>query len=114
MLFDLNGALLLCNCIYALCVFAWVVAFMAPYFMWLNYMRWLRVSQETEETGLDSSHHGGSAYYIDLSNVANAGAKVPSPSSKSSMSAMPPNNHPEEKLPSHQEAKQEGVEIVST
>jgi len=57
-----NGKLLAAQIVEILVVLCWVAAFITPYFGFLKYMGWLRVSPDQEESGLDDSHHGGSAY----------------------------------------------------
>mmetsp|Transcript_6627 Transcript_6627/g.7600 ORF Transcript_6627/g.7600 Transcript_6627/m.7600 type:complete len:506 (+) Transcript_6627:138-1655(+) len=57
-----SGQLLASQIVEILVILCWVTLFIAPYFSFLNKMGWFRVSPDQEESGLDDSHHGGSAY----------------------------------------------------
>lgn len=46
-------------------IFSWVVFLMFPFFIWLNYMGWLRADSLEELVGLDISYHGGSGLHND-------------------------------------------------
>ena len=45
----------------ALFIMAWVLAFMLPFFVWLDWRGWLRSDPLEELVGLDTSYHGGLA-----------------------------------------------------
>jgi Amt family ammonium transporter len=52
---------LLCNQFVAmLFLIGWPIGTMTPFFIWLNYMGWLRADSLEELVGLDLSYHGGS------------------------------------------------------
>lgn len=57
-----NGALLACQVIEILVILAWVTVFITPYFKFLKWRGWLRISKGQEDIGLDESSHGGAAY----------------------------------------------------
>lgn len=57
-----NGSLLACQLIEIVVILLWVTAFMTPYFGFLKYRGWLRISNYQEEMGIDESSHGGAAY----------------------------------------------------
>jgi Amt family ammonium transporter len=71
-----DASLLACQVIAILFVFGWVFVTMFPFFIWLNYMGWLRSDSLEELVGLDISYHGGSAInteqvkaeYLDVYN----------------------------------------------
>lgn len=50
--------------IYTLAVIGWVCAIMGPFFWGMKWAGLLRVPRSVEITGIDESHHGGSAYEI--------------------------------------------------
>jgi Amt family ammonium transporter len=51
---------LLCNqCVALLFLIGWPIVTMTPFFIWLNYMGWLRADSLEELVGLDMSYHGG-------------------------------------------------------
>jgi len=52
-----NGTLLACQCCGILFVVGWVTSLMFPFFMFLNYLGWLRASASDEVEGLDVSYH---------------------------------------------------------
>eukprot|EP01026_Neomeris_dumetosa_P027200 TRINITY_DN2211_c0_g1_i1.p1 TRINITY_DN2211_c0_g1~~TRINITY_DN2211_c0_g1_i1.p1 ORF type:complete len:472 (+),score=98.05 TRINITY_DN2211_c0_g1_i1:145-1560(+) len=60
-----DGGLLAAAIIGIIVIFAWVSAFMIPFFFIMDQLKLLRVSAEEEAEGLDTSHHGGSAYPDD-------------------------------------------------
>ena len=45
----------------ALFIIGWVLAFMLPFFVWLDWKGWLRSDPLEELVGLDTSYHGGLA-----------------------------------------------------
>lgn len=49
---------------------AWVLVNMFAFFYILKLLGYLRVNAADEAAGLDASHHGGSAYPIDLDDDA--------------------------------------------
>ena len=55
-----------CCCVPA----AWVLVNMFAFFYILKLLGYLRVNAADEAAGLDASHHGGSAYPIDLDDDA--------------------------------------------
>jgi len=57
-----NGKLLGAQVTEIIVITLWVAAFIAPYFLFLRKMNWLRISPNAEEIGIDESSHGGSAY----------------------------------------------------
>lgn len=59
---DRGGKLLGAHVVYIICIFAWVMGVMTPFFLIIKKLGWYRVSPEVEAAGLDISHHGGSAY----------------------------------------------------
>lgn len=65
-----GGALLACQVIGILVIFAWVTLTMGPFFFLLRKLNILRVSPSEEMIGLDVSKHGGHAYYGDDSSKA--------------------------------------------
>ena len=59
-----NGTLLACQCCGVLFVVGWVTTLMFPFFMFLNYLGWLRASASDEVEGLDISYHVPSSRYL--------------------------------------------------
>ncbi len=57
-----NGHLLGAQIVEIVVIFAWVAAFITPYFLLLRQFGWFRVSAEVEHMGIDESSHGGTAY----------------------------------------------------
>ncbi|BDA50157.1 Ammonium transporter 1 member 1 [Coccomyxa sp. Obi] len=57
-----DGALLAAQIAYALWIAGWVLGNMIPMWLLLKYTGLLRATADEEALGLDSSHHGGSAY----------------------------------------------------
>lgn len=56
-----TDARLLANQVCALLfILGWTLVTMFPFFIWLNYMGWLRADSLEELVGLDISYHGGS------------------------------------------------------
>ena len=53
----------------ALFIMAWVLAFMLPFFVWLDWKGWLRSDPLEELVGLDTSYHGGLALLSTHSDV---------------------------------------------
>ena len=53
-----------------LCVAAWVLVNMFLFFYILKLLGYFRVNAADEAAGLDASHHGGSAYPVDLDDDA--------------------------------------------
>jgi Ammonium Transporter Family len=53
----------------ALFIVGWVVAFMLPFFVWLDWKGWLRSDPLEELVGLDTSYHGGLALHAHDSDV---------------------------------------------
>jgi Amt family ammonium transporter len=81
-----NGHLLGVQVVEIVVVFAWVSAFMTPYFLFLRKMAWFRVSAEVEHLGIDESSHGGTAYPTDGYEPeprGNRGASGPAPATAS-------------------------------
>ena len=64
-----------------LAVVGWVSVVAAPMFAILRWRGMLRVSAEVEETGMDVSKHGGSAYTYSESAAFGAHSPVPSETS---------------------------------
>jgi Amt family ammonium transporter len=62
---DRGGKLLGAHVVYIICIAAWVLGVMTPFFMILKKLGLFRVSPEVEAAGLDISHHGGPAYPHD-------------------------------------------------
>lgn len=62
-----GGKVLASSLIYILCIAAWVLGVMTPFFILIKKIGLFRVSPEVEAQGLDVSHHGGSAYPHDKS-----------------------------------------------
>jgi Amt family ammonium transporter len=56
-----NFTLLACQIMCILFILGWVFFMIFPFFIWLNYMGWLRSDSLEELVGLDISYHGGSA-----------------------------------------------------
>lgn len=54
-----NAALLASQICEILFIMGWTVATMFPFFLWLNYVGWLRADSLEELVGLDISYHGG-------------------------------------------------------
>jgi Amt family ammonium transporter len=46
-------------------IFSWTFATMGAYFIFLNWMGWLRIDPLEEEVGMDISYHKGSAYNME-------------------------------------------------
>eukprot|EP01025_Chloroclados_australasicus_P033543 TRINITY_DN3424_c0_g1_i2.p1 TRINITY_DN3424_c0_g1~~TRINITY_DN3424_c0_g1_i2.p1 ORF type:complete len:474 (-),score=95.49 TRINITY_DN3424_c0_g1_i2:324-1745(-) len=57
-----DGGLLAVALVGILVIFGWVSIHMGPFFLLMRLLGLLRVSPEEEAEGLDTSHHGGSAY----------------------------------------------------
>eukprot|EP01023_Acetabularia_acetabulum_P053566 TRINITY_DN5998_c0_g3_i5.p1 TRINITY_DN5998_c0_g3~~TRINITY_DN5998_c0_g3_i5.p1 ORF type:complete len:477 (+),score=100.61 TRINITY_DN5998_c0_g3_i5:127-1557(+) len=57
-----NGKLLGAALLGITVIFGWVSVFMVTFFIAMKYLGLLRVTQEEELSGLDTSHHGGDAY----------------------------------------------------
>jgi len=57
-----EGSLLLAAIVGIVVIFGWVSVHMAPFFFVMRILGLMRVSPEEEAEGLDTSHHGGSAY----------------------------------------------------
>jgi Amt family ammonium transporter len=57
-----SGAVLAASIVYIICIAAWVLGVMTPFFLLIKKLGVFRVSPEVESAGLDVSHHGGSAY----------------------------------------------------
>lgn len=53
----------------ALFIIGWVLAFMLPFFVWLDWKGWLRSDALEELVGLDTSYHGGLALLTHDSEV---------------------------------------------
>jgi ammonium transporter, Amt family len=53
----------------ALFIMGWVLAFMLPFFVWLDWRGWLRSDPLEELVGLDTSYHGGLALLTNDSDV---------------------------------------------
>jgi ammonium transporter, Amt family len=53
----------------ALFIVGWVVLFMLPFFVWLDWKGWLRSDPLEELVGLDTSYHGGLALHTNDSDV---------------------------------------------
>ena len=53
----------------ALFIIGWVLAFMLPFFIWLDWKGWLRSDALEELVGLDTSYHGGLALLTHDSDV---------------------------------------------
>jgi ammonia channel protein AmtB len=58
----IKGALVANAVVEIVVIFAWIVAFTAPFFWFMANQQMLRISATTEEAGMDVSHHGGNAY----------------------------------------------------
>jgi ammonium transporter, Amt family len=54
-----DAALLGNQLVAILFIIAWCLCTMLPFFLWLNYMGWLRADSLEELVGLDMSYHGG-------------------------------------------------------
>jgi Amt family ammonium transporter len=54
-----DAALLGCQVTMLLFILGWTFFTMMPFFIWLNYMGWLRADSLEELVGLDISYHGG-------------------------------------------------------
>ena len=54
-----DASLLLSQFVAVLFICAWTFFIMMPFFIWLNYMGWLRADSLEELVGLDISYHGG-------------------------------------------------------
>lgn len=57
-----DGRLLACAVVGCLAIIAWVLVHMLPFFYVMRIAGLLRVDAAEEMSGLDVSHHGGSAY----------------------------------------------------
>eukprot|EP01023_Acetabularia_acetabulum_P031095 TRINITY_DN2929_c0_g1_i3.p1 TRINITY_DN2929_c0_g1~~TRINITY_DN2929_c0_g1_i3.p1 ORF type:complete len:204 (+),score=44.56 TRINITY_DN2929_c0_g1_i3:67-678(+) len=57
-----DGGLLAAAIVGIIVIFGWVSIFMAPFFTIMKFLGLLRVTEKEELSGLDESHHGGSAY----------------------------------------------------
>jgi Amt family ammonium transporter len=68
-----GGNLLACQVIAVLCIAAWTVGLMGPFFYAFRLAGILRVSASEEMVGLDMSKHGGCAYYTDRQPGATEG-----------------------------------------
>lgn len=53
----------------ALFIIVWVIVFMLPFFVWLDWKGWLRSDPLEELVGLDTSYHGGLALLSNTSDV---------------------------------------------
>jgi Amt family ammonium transporter len=53
----------------ALFIVVWVIVFMLPFFVWLDWKGWLRSDPLEELVGLDTSYHGGLALLSNTSDV---------------------------------------------
>ena len=63
---------LLCNQFVALLfLIGWPLVTMTPFFIWLNYMGWLRADSLEELVGLDMSYHGGTHQKNDTDDEVN-------------------------------------------
>lgn len=60
-----KGNLFGANFVALIVIFAWVMVHMVPFFYVMKVLGLFRVSAEEEHEGLDTSHHGGSAYPQD-------------------------------------------------
>lgn len=60
-----GGRLVAAHAVYILCIMAWSMGIMTPFFIILKKVGLFRVAPEIEAAGLDVSHHGGSAYPHD-------------------------------------------------
>ncbi len=102
-----NGALLLCQVIEILSVFAWVAAVMFPYFALLHKLGVFRVSKEYELLGLDLTIHGGPAYPLPKPDL-----ELPFPkNSMDSMEGKSQNLMTEESKVSQEVAKTELAQV---
>jgi Amt family ammonium transporter len=54
-----DASLLICQLCTVLFIVGWCLFTMMPFFVWLNYMGWLRADSLEELVGLDLSYHGG-------------------------------------------------------
>lgn len=61
-----DGKLLAAGLVGIIVILGWVLIHMMPFFCVLKYVGLLRVSQAEEHEGLDTSHHGGTAYPVDM------------------------------------------------
>ena len=64
-----NAVLLGAQIVGALFIIVWVVVFMLPFFVWLDWKGWLRSDPLEELVGLDTSYHGGLALLANTSDV---------------------------------------------
>ncbi|KAL0036808.1 hypothetical protein WJX79_010957 [Trebouxia sp. C0005] len=65
-----GGHLLAAQVVYSIWLGAWVLANMFTFFYVLKLLGYFRVNAADEAAGLDASHHGGSAYPMDLDDDA--------------------------------------------
>lgn len=65
-----GGNLLAAQIVYSIWLGAWVLANMFTFFYVLKLLGYFRVNAADEAAGLDASHHGGSAYPLDLDDDA--------------------------------------------
>eukprot|EP01025_Chloroclados_australasicus_P017297 TRINITY_DN187_c0_g1_i2.p2 TRINITY_DN187_c0_g1~~TRINITY_DN187_c0_g1_i2.p2 ORF type:complete len:472 (-),score=79.14 TRINITY_DN187_c0_g1_i2:766-2181(-) len=69
-----DAGLLAAALIGVIVIFGWVSIHMGPFFLIMRLLGLLRVSPEEEAAGLDTSHHGGSAYPGDATETKPATA----------------------------------------
>ncbi|KAL6783752.1 AMT1B [Auxenochlorella protothecoides x Auxenochlorella symbiontica] len=67
-----GGKLLGAHLVYIICIAAWVLGIMGPYFFILKRLGIFRVSPEVETAGLDASYHGGHAYPHEVTGKGQA------------------------------------------
>lgn len=65
-----SGRLLAAQVVYSIWLGAWVLINMFAFFYILKLLGYFRVNAADEAAGLDASHHGGSAYPVDLDDDA--------------------------------------------
>lgn len=66
---DSNFHLLGAQIVGALFIIGWVLLFMLPFFVWLDWKGWLRSDPLEELVGLDTSYHGGLALLSTQNDV---------------------------------------------
>lgn len=65
-----NGKMLGAAVVVILATLGWTLAHMLPFFYVMRALGLLRVAEAEELMGLDKSHHGGSAYDMDVGKIA--------------------------------------------